>query len=148
MSQSDILKVTGLATRPRSSLPILRVVGLACPRVARITSPRAVGQDALQAGPNLVIQPSCSVSSLVYGHQEPEDLALFLAGYPGLPLPHNQLQRINLNFFCNPVRCSSSGHSLPSVPPLRPPCLLLSSAHGQQRGDHLSLRPRCQLPVL
>lgn len=122
--------------------------GAGLPKGGKNNEPQGSRSGCPPGWAKLVIQPSCSASSLVYGHQEPEDLALFPAGYPGLPLPHNQLQRINLNFFCNPVRCSSSGHSLPSVPPLRPPCLLLSSAHGQQCGDHFSLRSRCQLPVL
>jgi hypothetical protein len=32
-------------------------------------------------------------------------------------LPDNQLQRINLNVVCHLARCSSFGHSLPSVSP-------------------------------
>lgn len=74
MVESEVLKVAGLTLPQLSRLPLLRVMGLACPRMAGMASPRAVGQDALQAGPNLVIQSSCLAFSLVYGHEGPEDL--------------------------------------------------------------------------
>lgn len=79
--ESEILKVTGLPLPRLSRFPLLRVVGLARPRVAGTISPGAVGQDALLAGPNLVIQSSCSAFSLAYGHEELKT-TLLLPGYP------------------------------------------------------------------
>lgn len=125
MMESERFKVAGLTLPRLSRFPLLRVVGLARPRVAGTTSPGVVGQDALLAGPNLVIQSSCSAFSLAYGHEEPEDLP---SSYQDTLAPPPQPASENkIKFLWQSSKLLTALSFI-----LRPPCLLLSSARGQQ----------------